>query len=256
MLIDWFTVCAQALNFLILVWMMKHFLYKPILDAIDTREKKIAAELADASAKKSEAQKDRDDFQHKNDEFDKERAALMSKAADEAKVEGRRLLDDARKASDALSVQRQEALKSDAKNLDQAISRRTQEEVFAITRRALTDMATTSLEDRMSEVFTRRLREMNGAAKQTIANALKTETNPALVRSAFEMPADQRAAIQNALNETFSADVRVTFEAAPDLVSGIELVTNGQKMGWTLADYLTSMQKSVSDLLDKQAAAK
>ena len=256
MLIDWFTVCAQALNFLILVWLMKHFLYKPILDAIDTREKKIAAELADANAKKAEAQKDRDDFQHKNDEFDKQRTALISKAADEAKVEGRRLLDDARKAADALSVQRQEALKSDAHNLDQAISRRTQEEVFAITRRALTDMATTSLEERMGEVFTRRLREMNGSAKQTMAAALKAETNPALVRSAFEMPADQRAAIQNALNETFSAEVRVKFETAPDLVSGIELVTNGQKVGWTLAAYLTSMQKGVSDLLDKQAAAK
>jgi F-type H+-transporting ATPase subunit b len=254
MLIDWFTVCAQALNFLILVWLMKHFLYKPILDAIDTREKKIAAELADANLKKAEAQKDRDDFQHKNDEFDKERAALMGKAANEAKVEGQRLLDDARKTADALSVQRQEALKSDAHNLDQATGRRTQEEVFAITRRALTDMATTSLEERMAEVFTRRLREMHGTAKQTIAAALKAETNPALVRSAFEMPADQRAAIQNALNETFSAEVRVKFEASPDLVSGIELVASGQKVGWTLAAYLTSLEKSVSDLLDKRAA--
>ena len=39
MLIDWFTICAQALNFLILVWLMKRFLYKPILHAIDEREK-------------------------------------------------------------------------------------------------------------------------------------------------------------------------------------------------------------------------
>ena len=48
MLIDWFTVGAQALNFLILVWLMKRFLYKPILRAIDEREKRIASELADA----------------------------------------------------------------------------------------------------------------------------------------------------------------------------------------------------------------
>ena len=38
MLIDWFTVGAQVLNFLILVWLMKRFLYKPVLDAIDARE--------------------------------------------------------------------------------------------------------------------------------------------------------------------------------------------------------------------------
>ena len=42
MLIDWFTVGAQVLNFLILVWLLKHFLYKPILNAIDAREKRIA----------------------------------------------------------------------------------------------------------------------------------------------------------------------------------------------------------------------
>ena len=69
MLIDWFTVGAQALNFLILVWLMKRFLYKPILNAIDAREKRIAAELADADAKKAEAQKERDEFQSKNEEI-------------------------------------------------------------------------------------------------------------------------------------------------------------------------------------------
>ena len=87
MLIDWFTVGAQALNFLILVWLLKRFLYKPILNAIDAREKRIAAELADADAKKAEAQKERDEFQHKNEEFDQQRAALLSKATDEAKAE-------------------------------------------------------------------------------------------------------------------------------------------------------------------------
>ena len=62
MIIDWFTVGAQALNFLILVWLMKRFLYKPILHAIDERERRIAVALADANAKKTAAQKERDDF--------------------------------------------------------------------------------------------------------------------------------------------------------------------------------------------------
>src|ERR1700691_1252318 len=103
MLIDWFTIVAQALNFLILVWLMKRFLYKPILDAIDAREKRIANELANADAKKAEAQKEHEQFQHKNEEFDKQRAALLSKAADDAKAERPRLLDEARKAADAFS---------------------------------------------------------------------------------------------------------------------------------------------------------
>jgi F-type H+-transporting ATPase subunit b len=256
MLIDWFTVGAQALNFIILVWLLKRFLYKPILNAVDAREKRIAAELADADAKKAEAQKERDEFQHKNEEFDQQRAALLNKATDEANAERQRLLDDARKAADALSAKRQETLRSDAHNLSQAIRRRTQQEVFAIARKALTDLATTSLEERMGEVFTRRLRTMDSKAKEGLAAALKTASEPALVRSAFDLPAEQRATIQNALNEIFSAEVHVRFETAPDLVSGIELTTNGQKVAWSIADYLASLEKGVSDLVAETDKAK
>jgi F-type H+-transporting ATPase subunit b len=254
-LIDWFTVGAQALNFVILVWLMKRFLYKPILDAMDAREKRIAGELADAAAKHAEAQKERDEFQHKNEEFDQQRAALLSKAADEANAERQRLLDEARKAADALSARRQDALKSHAHLLNQAITRRTQQEVFAIARKALTDLATTSLEERMGEVFTRRLREVDGQTKKGLANALRTASAPAIVRSAFDMPVEQRSTIQNALNQAFSADIHVRFETAPDLVSGIELTTNGYKVAWSIADYLASLEKGVGELLDKPATA-
>ena len=252
MLIDWFTVGAQALNFIILVWLLKRFLYKPILAAVDAREKRIAAELANADAKMAEAQKQREEFQHRNEEFDQQRAALLRKAADEAKAERQRLFDEARKAADALSVKRQEALRSDANNLNQAIRRRTEQEVFAIARKALTDLAATSLEERMCEVFTRRLRTIDGKAKESLGEALKTASEPALLRSAFDLPAAQRAAIQKALNETFSADVHVRFETAPDLVSGVELSTNGLKIAWNIADYLSSLEKGVGELLKEQ----
>jgi F-type H+-transporting ATPase subunit b len=252
MLIDWFTVGAQALNFLILVWLMKRYLYKPIRHAIDEREKRIATELANADAKKAEAQKEHDEFQHKNEEFDQQRAALLSKATDEAHAERQRLLDGARKAAVALSSKRQETLRNEEHNLHQAIRRRTKQEVFAIVRKALTDLATTSLEERLGEVFTRRLREMDGKAKEGLGAALKTGPDPALVRSAFDLPAEQRAAIQNALNETFSAEIHVQFETAPDLISGIELTTNGQKVAWSIADYLASLENGVDELLKKK----
>jgi len=253
MLIDWFTVAAQVVNFLILAWLLKRFLYKPILRAIDAREERISLALADADTKSAEAQKERDEFRQKNARFDQQRTALLSKATDEAKAERQRLLDEARRAADDLSAKRMQALSRDAHNLNQAISRRTQQEVFAIARKALADLATTSLEERMGAVFTRRLREMDGEAKEGFAKALKTASETALVRSAFDLPADQRAAIQNALNETFSAEVRVKFETAPALVGGIELSANGQKMAWSIADYLASLEKGVDELLKTQS---
>jgi F-type H+-transporting ATPase subunit b len=76
-----------------------------------------------------------------------------------------------------------------------------------------------------------------------------------VVRSAFELPSDQRAAIQNALNETFSAEVRVRFETEPNLIGGIELTANGQKVAWSIADYLAAMEKGVDDLLKESDRA-
>ena len=258
MLIDWFTVGAQVLNFLILVWLLKHFLYKPILNAIDAREKRIAAELADADAKKTEAQKERDDFQSKNKAIDEQRSALLDKAADEAKAERERLLNEARKDADSLRARQATALRNDQKRLGGEITRLAKDEVFGIARKTLADLATVSLEERMGEVFTRRLREMDGKAKELLGTALKTSSEPALVRSAFDIGAEQRAAIQNALNETFSAEIHIRFETAPDLISGIELTANGQKVAWSIADYLASLEKGVDELLKEkdEAAAK
>ena len=97
MLIDWFTVVAQAVNFLILVWLLKRFLYKPILNALDAREKRIATELANADAKMAEAGQERDEFRRKNEELNQQRSSLLNKAEDEATAERQRLLDEARK---------------------------------------------------------------------------------------------------------------------------------------------------------------
>ncbi len=249
MLIDWFTVGAQVLNFLILVWLMKRFLYKPILDAIDAREKRIAKELANADTKKNEAEKERDEFQKRNEAFDQERAELLAKATEEANTERQRLMDEARQAADALSAKRAEALETEAKNLAQAITLRAQDEVFSIARKALSDLATATLEERMVEVLLRRLREMGGEAKAALGEALKTTPDPVLVRSAFDLPPERRAAIQKAVNETFAAEISLTFETVPELIGGIELAANGQKVAWSIADYLTSLEKGVDELV-------
>lgn len=253
MLIDWFTVGAQALNFLILVWLMKRYLYQPVLKAIDAREKRIATQIADAATREATATQEKEEFQRKNAEFDKQRADLLGKATEEAKAERQRLMEEARKAADGLSTKRDELLRSDAKSLHESIVRRTQNEVFAIARKTLTDLAGISLEERMAAVFARRLQAMNDEARGRLAEALKNSAEPALIRSAFEMPQEQRAVLQQAINVTFSADIHLRFETAPEIVSGVELSAGGQKVTWSIADYLSSLQQSVDELLAKPA---
>jgi F-type H+-transporting ATPase subunit b len=254
MVIDWFTICAQILNFLVLVWLLKRFLYQPVLDAIDKREKRIAGAIADATASKKQAAGERDALQAKSDAFDKERGALLTKATNDAEDERKRLTAAAQKAADALREKQRKALASDAKALGIEIIRRTEVEVFAIARRALADLADEKLEERMTDLFIHKLAALKGTAKTAAAKMLQSTTEPAIVRSAFDLPLKQHAAIQKAINDTFGTEIDLGFEIAPDLVSGIELIAGGQKLAWSISDYLKTLEMNVEALMKPAGA--
>lgn len=242
MLIDWFTVAAQAVNFLILVWLLKRFLYKPILDAIDAREARIAAEIADANKERVDAKRERDEFEQKNQTFDEQREALLSQATDEAAAERQRLLNEARKEADVLATKRRDELNDEQESLSEEITQRTQQEVFALTRKTLQVLADVTLEERMAHVFVTRLQSLNGELQKELAAALQATKQSPVVRSAFELPPEQQLKIQAELNATTSADVQIQFEVVPELVSGIELSVNGKKMAWSVNDYLKELE--------------
>jgi len=248
MLIDWFTVVAQVVNFLILVWLMKRFLYQPILKALDAREKRISASLSDAAAKVADAVKEREEYKRKNTEFDRERAAVMFKAQDEAGNERNRLFEVARNDSDAFRDKLQGKLNGEYNQLRDSIRHRTRDEVFTIARKTLTDLAGATLEGRMTEVFIGRLQGLGDAEKARLAAMLKSPDTPVVVRSAFDLTIAQRAAIEAAISNTLASKVPVRFEAVPDLVSGIELNMQGQKIAWSIGDYLASLEKDAIEL--------
>jgi F-type H+-transporting ATPase subunit b len=248
MLIDWFTVVAQAVNFLILVWLMKRFLYQPILNALDAREKRIAASLADADTKMTEALKEREEFSRKNAEFDRQRAAVMFKAQDEAGQERNRLFEIARNDADAFRDKLQGKLNGEYNQLRDSIRHRTRDEVFAIARKTLADLAGATLEERMAEVFIARLQGLSDEEKARLAAMLKSPDMPVVVRSAFDLVPAQRAAIEAAIRKTLAGETPIRFEIVPDLIGGIELNLQGQKVSWSIGDYLASLEKDAIEL--------
>lgn len=260
MLIDWFTVLAQVINFLVLVWLLKRFLYQPILDAIDAREKRIAAKLADADEKEIEAEQQRDEFRHKNTAFDKEKSDRMIQVKAEVKAERTRLLEAARVESEDLRGKLQSALKNEQLSLEESLSSRVREEVFEIARKTLSDLAGITLEARMTEVFIDRLRALNDEDKVNLKSALlpserapKESKQPLIIRSAFALPDEQRASIESIVREIIGGDDPIQFVTESALVSGIEINANGQKMAWSIGDYLASLSKSVDQLLQTLA---
>jgi F-type H+-transporting ATPase subunit b len=257
-LIDWFTVAAQAVNFLVLVWLLKRFLYKPILDALDARERRIAEALNNADAQKAEAEKERYMFQRKNEAFDQQRAELFQKALDEARSERDRIISTARKDSQEIRARRARAMKHEYQDLNQTVARLVSAEVLAITRKVLADLASTALEAHMVEVFIKHLRELSDREKAQLASAVAGPALPTpgstsdekvagvAVRTAFELSLPQRAVIESAIEESIGTMPLVRFLTVPDLISGIELIGGGYKLAWSAGDYLASLEKEIA----------
>jgi F-type H+-transporting ATPase subunit b len=278
-LIDWFTVGAQVINFLILVWLLKRFFYRPILHALDAREKRIASDLAAAAEKERLAEAERSRFQQKNEEFDRRRSELMSIAADEARAERKRMLAAARTDADELSRKRSESQRREYEALRHAIKQRTCEEVFSVVRKVLGDLANTTLEAHMAEAFISRMHSLGPEAKASLATAAgisatggvlrheiandtaivaASSPSPAdrrygsgeiTIRSAFELPKAQREAIAAAVGGILGEERTLRFQLEPNLISGIELVVGGYKVAWTIAGYVASLEEEVGRLV-------
>lgn len=256
MKIDWFTVIAQILNFLILVWLLKKFLYKPILNAVNEREKKITDELKDADAQKTSAKKEKDDFKKKNDDFDSKKKALIYKAIEDANTEKLQLIATAKKEANILGAKMEKAFKEKQEHDKKELDKNSQEQVFAIARNALTDIASVSLEQQASSTFIKHLKAASPKEKKQFIDAFKTNENPILVRSAFPLLKKQQVELTNAINELLNTKIDLQFKTAPEIINGIELSTNGYKMAWSFSEYLSELQKHISAELNEKVIPK
>ncbi len=253
MKINWFTVIAQVINFLILVWLLKKFLYKPILNAVNEREKKITDQLKDADDKKAVAQKEQDDFKKKNEDFDQQKKELMDKAVADVNTEKQKLLDEAKDDANTLRTNMEKAAKEKQANDNVEIAEKIQQQVFAITRKALADIASISLEEYSANTFVKHLAALKDDEKKQFIEAFKSNSNAILVRSAFDLSAKQQSEINNEVNVILSADTHLQFKTTPDIISGIELYTNGYKIAWSFLEYLNSLEKNISETMKEKA---
>ena len=243
MLIDWFTVGAQLLNFVILIWLMKRFLYHPILNAIEAREKNIALELKNVDDKEVQAQNKKNEFQKKNDDFDQNRLELFNKLNEEIKIERQRQLEGVRQDANTLRIKRQKSLESNTAIFYNSIKHKTEKEVFEITRKVITDLSTTSLEKSIFEKFILRLKDLPTKEKKDFIDSTKSEN--IFLRTYFKLSDNQQISIQKTINEAFLSNLNLQFETVPEIIGGIELVTNGLKISWSISDYLKSMEQSL-----------
>ncbi|HUZ60388.1 MAG TPA: hypothetical protein VMU83_16570 [Hanamia sp.] len=243
--INWFTVIAQVINFLILVWLLKRFLYKPVLNAVDEREKKIASQLSDAEAKKTEAQKERDTFQQKNEDFDKERMAQLDKVVQEAKAEKQKLFEEARVESNALRAKYETSLRQEGENITDILKRKVKDEVFAIAGKTLSDLSSVSLEEQLVNVFIKRIQDLKEEEKIKFTDALMNGDKTILIKSAIDLSDSSKASLEKALNDINDTETKFQYQLEPALISGIEIDAEKYNLSWNIESYLGTLQKNI-----------
>ncbi len=252
MLIDWFTVFAQIVNFLVLVWLLKIFLYKPILKLITDRQNEIAKNLNDAERTKKQAEEDSLLYQNKINEFDQQKAERIKKLNEEIKQLQDRLRADAKQDIEAQKTKWLLHLNDEKEEVFRDLSQRIQTELFSIMRKALTDLADADIQERLVTVFLQHLQKLPQKDKDDLLAGLPA--SPTLqIRIATDVTGNMRSKIQAALQDVFKREFDIHFVVVPELIGGIELLANGQKISWNIADYLTSLERLINEVTDINA---
>ncbi len=249
---DWFTVIAQVINFLILVVLLKRFLYGPIVRAMDRREAEIAARLDTAAQKIADAGQEKERYENLFRELSEDREERRAEARAEADALRTELLESAREEVDRSRAQWQESFRAERESFLRSVRRHVCEEACAVARRAVTEMADSSLEERMALCLERRIRDLGAMEREELAANFRALDKQIVVRSAFELSMEGRAAIARALNSLKPA-VDLRFETEPSLVCGVEILTGGRSLAWNMGEHLDGLEERLLDALGKSA---
>ncbi len=249
MLIDWFTVAAQIVNFLVLVALLKRFLYGRIITAMDQREERIASRLREAEKKKEEAEREAETYRRTNRELDEKREEMLFQVKEEVELKRKELMKRAHGEVDQIQARWHEAIQREKDAFLQDLRQRTGKQVYTIARRALTDLANAHLEQRMVEAFVERIAKLDEKKKKAILASMQRGDHGVVINSAFEIPTNAQEKIAKVVRNHIGDAIDIRYQISPDMILGIELKTHGHKIAWSIDDYLDSLEESVSQAL-------
>lgn len=241
MFMDWGSVLAQLLNFLLLVWLLQRYLFKPVLHMVEKRSQKIRQELEDASSTKEQALKEKESLFLEKEAFHKEKSALLEQAVSVAHKEKERLLSEARKEYEQLRLSLQEKLRKEQENLFSVIGKKMEEEVLLLLQKALQSIAHADLEEQIANVFLQKVNGMEQRDQEALASDLKRFPQTFTLKSSLDLSPSLRLMLAQKLSEIFGPEYSLSFEKDSTLLCGVELITAGHRVGWSLSSYLSSM---------------
>jgi F-type H+-transporting ATPase subunit b len=250
--IDWLTVGAQVVNFLVLVYLLKRFLYGPIVRAMAGRERAMAEQIGEVERRERDAEAEARRHREAQEALQAQRERLLARAREEAEDLRDTLDKKLRREIDELRASWRAEIEREQDTFVQDIRRHATRQFEALARRALADLASAELESQMARVLVERLGDL-GQEPQDALRRGAASGEPIRVRSAFELPAAVRRSLASALQDTLGREVEVLCERSDDVVCGIELRGGGQSVAWSLDAYLDTLERRLADEVGARA---
>jgi F-type H+-transporting ATPase subunit b len=252
--IDWFVLFCQIVNFLILIFLLKHFLYGRILNAMDAREARLIAGHAEADRLKAEALASAQAYDTKYQTLLANSEEMMNQAHLAAENTKKDLMSKARGEVDATQKRWYETLAREKTSFLEDLRRRAGAHIYDTIRRVMHDLADAELEERIIIIFLKLLKTSPSERLQDIrANLAQADPEEGvIIRSGFPLSTSQQDRIIAALEAYAPQETPIRFETSTEIITGIEMLSHGHKVSWSVGDYLSELEEAFHKILKEE----
>ena len=236
--LDWSTFLLEIINFLVLVWILKRFLYQPVLDVIARRRKDIADRLADADKVQQEAESLKSQYEGRLADWDQERRQARDNLAQELDSERVRQLTllqtslEHEREKAEVAGQRQQA------EQQRATEHHALQQGAAFAGRLLAQASGRELEARLLDLLLDQLSQLSGEQLSGLRQQWGEPPAAIEVSSAFDLSEEQRGSLETALHRVSGLDVPLAFRQDKELLAGLHIVIGAWVLSANVRDEL------------------
>lgn len=249
MQIDWLTVSAQIVNFLVLVLLLRWALYRPLARALQARQEAVAQRLTEAEQARARAEAAAEEHRAALRALDQARHDRLLAAEAEAEARRSALIDAAKAEVSAQRSAWQAQIAAEKSAFLDRLRHRAGDSFVIMARNILSEMADQDLVDRMARTFAARLGGLDRADRDRLREAFDAGKPPE-IQSSLPLSETAQGVVAEALGDLLGKPVTPVFADKVDLSCGLVLRLGAQHVGWTIADHLDRFAQEVSALLD------
>jgi F-type H+-transporting ATPase subunit b len=223
MQLDWSTLALEILNFLVLVWLLQRFLYRPILNVVTTRQAAIEAATQRAHETQEKAATLQAQYESRLQTWEQERAKARADLQEELRAARERAL--AALHDDLEQERRKTKVLNERLDAEEA-TRREREAIrqgLAFVRRLLSVVSGPELEGKLVQLAVDELERLPEQRRSALREALQAAAEPPVVSSAYPLSPKQREVLAQALRLVFEKVSDCRFEQDASLVAGVRI---------------------------------